>query len=650
MESEFEEFLLLVKRVERAETNDFIKLAYLLGRDPKHDFAGADLSSVDLSSCDLSHAELSYTNMRGCNLAHANLRYSNLHGADLSSANLQGCDLAYANLTDCNLSNADLHESNLAYANLTNCDLSDSDLSSVNLSLVDLSVSKQKDKQSQGHESAEGETQVNQGFLPQYPIVDMHDGKDYGRSSSIVMKDPEVSNTYLENAERPSLGRLTEFGDSSHEEMIINGPNNLCGEIEISGAKNSAIVLACASLLTTDALLLKNVPYLGDISTICHILGTMGAEIRYLSTDSIEISIRDLTRDGPPFHLVNSLRASFFCIGPILARCGSVNMPLPGGCQIGARPVVEHVKGLKALGATVEIEHGYVKAYIPNQNRRLKGALVQLEVPSVGATETLMMAAVLADGETIIKNAAKEPEVCDLACLLRAMGAEIRGEGTEKIIINGVSKLHGAEFTIMPDRIEAGTYLIAAANTRSQLEIYPVIPNHMRTVLDVLKAAGCNLRIVENRIMIVPGSVHAVDICTHPYPGYPTDLQAAMMVLNATAIGSSIVTEEIFENRMQHVPELQRMGANIHIVGNTAYISGSAQLHGSLVRGTDLRGVAALILAGLGAEGETSVRGLEFLDRGYSFMDEKLRRVGASIMRRSLRPDLVSASLLQPFK
>jgi UDP-N-acetylglucosamine 1-carboxyvinyltransferase len=650
MESDFEEFLLLVKRVEIAETNDFTKLANLLGRDPKHDFAGADLSSVDLSSCDLSHAELSYTNMKGCNLTGANLRYSNLHGADLSSANLKGCDLAYANLTDCNLSNADLHGSNLAYANLTNCNLSDSDLSSIDLSLVDLSVSQQQSKQREGLESVDRETQVNQGFLPQYPIVEIHDEKDHGLNSSRVKKDLEVSDTYLEVAARPSLGRLTEFGDSSHEEMIINGPNTLCGEIEISGAKNSAIVLACASLLTSDALLLKNVPYLGDISTICHILGTMGAKIRYLSTDSIEISIRDLTRDGPPFHLVNSLRASFFCIGPILARCGSVTMPLPGGCQIGARPVVEHVKGLKALGATVDIEQGLVKAYIPNEKRRLKGAVIQLEVPSVGATETLMMAAVLAEGETIIKNAAKEPEVCDLAGLLRAMGAEICGEGTEKIIINGVSDLHGAEFTIMPDRIEAGTYLIAAAVTRSLLEVFPVIPSHIRSVLQALVAAGCKLTIIQDRIIIEPGSVHAVDICTKPYPGYPTDLQAAMMVLNATAIGSSTVKEQIFESRMQHVAELQRMGANIRIEGNTAFISGSAQLHGSLVRGTDLRGVAALILAGLGAEGETNVRGLEFLDRGYAFMDEKLRRVGASIIRKSLRPDLVFASMLQPSK
>jgi UDP-N-acetylglucosamine 1-carboxyvinyltransferase len=259
-----------------------------------------------------------------------------------------------------------------------------------------------------------------------------------------------------------------------------------------------------------------------------------------------------------------------------------------------------------------------------------------------------MMAAVLADGETIIENAALEPEVCDLAGLLSAMGAEIRGVGTRRITINGVIKLHGAEYTIMPDRIEAGTYLIAGAVTRSLLEVYPVIPSHLGTVLSTLKKIGCDLVVSKDRIRIEANRVHAVDIITNPYPGYPTDLQAAMMVLNTTALGSSTVTEQIFENRMQHVCELQRMGADIRTNGNTALIDGSTQLHGALVLGTDLRGVAALILAGLSAEGETNVRGLEFLDRGYVCMDEKLRKAGASIMRKSLKSEPVFTNTLMP--
>lgn len=628
METDYEEFLRLINQVENAETNDFCELALLLGRDPKTDFAGADLSYVELTGCDFSHADLSYTNLRGCNLTAANLRYSNLLGADLSNANLQGTDLAYANLTYCNLKNANLN--------------------SVDLSQVDLSVAHREDSQSQILDSANNDSQIKHDKLQHNTSCDVHDVMNLQLEFLQVKSNLKASASYRKDGAKPSLGRLTEFSDSRHEEIVINGPNTLSGEIEISGAKNSAIVLACASLLTTDTLLLKNVPYLGDIATMCHILGTLGADINYSITNSIEITIRQLNLDSPPSYLVNSLRASFFCIGPILARCGSVTMPLPGGCTIGSRPVVEHIKGLKALGATITVDHGCVKAYIPSQRRRLKGTRIQLEVPSVGATETLMMAAVLADGETIIENAALEPEICDLAGLLSAMGAKIRGGGSRTITINGVSKLHGAEYMIMPDRIEAGTYLIAAAITRSLIEVAPVIPNHLGAVLSTLEAIGCNLFVNKNRVRIEANRVHAVDIQTNPYPGYPTDLQAAMMVLNTTAFGSSTVTEQIFENRMQHVCELQRMGADIRTEGNTAFINGGTQLHGTLVWGTDLRGVAALILAGLSAEGQTSVRGLEFLDRGYVCMDEKLKKVGASIMRKSLKSDPVFANHLLP--
>ena len=627
MEPNYEEFLSLIKKVENAETNDFCELALLIGRDPKTDFAGADLSYAELTGCDFSHADLSYTNLRGCNLIAANLRYCNLFGADLSNANLQGSDLAYANLTCCNLSNVNLN--------------------SVDLSLVDLSVANQEDLQSQPLDTVDNESKINQTILQRYSSDIFHDVKHHRLEYPQVKSNFEASKSYRKVWAKPSLGWLTEFTDSRNEEIVINGPNTLYGEIEISGAKNSALVLMAACLLTQDTLRLRNVPRLTDIAAMGEILAALGVRV-VRGGEIIDLDGDNITQAAPPYELVNTLRASFFCIGPLLARMGMAQVPLPGGCQIGSRPVVEHVKGLKALGAQVTIEHGVVTAVVPGRRRRLTGGQIHLNYPSVGATETLMMAAVLADGETIIENAALEPEVCDLAGLLSAMGAEIRGVGTRRITINGVIKLHGAEYIIMPDRIEAGTYLIAGAVTRSLLEVYPVIPSHLGTVLSTLKKIGCDLVVSKDRIRIEANRVHAVDIITNPYPGYPTDLQAAMMVLNTTALGSSTVTEQIFENRMQHVCELQRMGADIRTNGNTALIDGSTQLHGALVLGTDLRGVAALILAGLSAEGETNVRGLEFLDRGYVCMDVKLRKVGASIMRKSLKSEPVFTNTLMP--
>ena len=429
--------------------------------------------------------------------------------------------------------------------------------------------------------------------------------------------------------------------------LEITGGQRLSGEIKVNGAKNSALVLMAACLLTQETLRLRNVPRLTDIAAMGEILAALGVRV-VRGGEIIDLDGDNITQAAPPYELVNTLRASFFCIGPLLARMGMAQVPLPGGCQIGSRPVVEHVRGLMALGAQVTIEHGVVTAVVPGRRRRLTGGQIHLDYPSVGATETLMMAAVLADGETIIENAALEPEVCDLAGLLSAMGAEIRGVGTRRITINGVIKLHGAEYTIIPDRIEAGTYLIAAAVTRSLLEVYPVIPSHLGTVLSTLKEISCDLVVSKDRIQIEANRIHAVDIITKPFPGFPTDLQAPFMSLLATAQGISMVVENIFENRLQHVAELQRMGASILQQGNTALIDGSSQLHGALVWGTDLRGVAALILAGLSAEGETNVRGLEFLDRGYVCMDEKLRKAGASIMRKSLKTEPVFTNTLMP--
>jgi UDP-N-acetylglucosamine 1-carboxyvinyltransferase len=316
-----------------------------------------------------------------------------------------------------------------------------------------------------------------------------------------------------------------------------------------------------------------------------------------------------------------------------LARLGIAQVPLPGGCQIGTRPVVEHVKGLKALGAQVTIDHGVVSAVVPGRRRRLTGCRIHLDCPSVGATETLMMAAALAEGETVIDNAALEPEVIDLAGLLSAMGARIRGAGTTTITIEGVERLHGADYAVIPDRIEAGTFLLAAAITRSRLRVGPVIPEHLGAVLTKLEDVGCKLTMDGSTLEIRAEEIRAVDLRTQPFPGFPTDLQAPFMSLLATAQGTSIITENIFENRLQHVAELQRMGAAIRLQGNTAFIEGVPRLSGAPVQGSDLRASAAMVLAGLAAEGITSVQGLEYLDRGYADLEGKLNGVGASIRR-----------------
>ena len=387
-----------------------------------------------------------------------------------------------------------------------------------------------------------------------------------------------------------------------------------------------------ASLLSADSLRLRNMPALSDIGGMGDILAAIGVRINR-GSDWVELQADQLSQVSPPYELVNSLRASFFCIGPLLARLGVARVPLPGGCKIGARPVVEHVKGLKALGAQVTIEHGVVSAVVPGRGHRLTGGRIHLDCPSVGATETLMMAAALADGETVIENAAQEPEVIDLAGLIIAMGGRVRGAGTPTITIVGMEKLHGADYMVIPDRIEAGTLLLAGAITRSCIRVTPVIHEHLGAVISKLEECGCKLSNDGIGITIKADRVNSVDLRTQPFPGFPTDLQAPFMSLLATANGTSVITEAIFENRLQHIGELQRMGAAIRTQGNTAFVEGVARLSGAPVTGSDLRAAAAMVLAGLAADGVTAVQGLQHLDRGYDNLEGKLNALGASIKR-----------------
>ncbi len=417
--------------------------------------------------------------------------------------------------------------------------------------------------------------------------------------------------------------------------LEIDGGNSLQGELRVSGAKNSALVLMTASLLTKDSLTLRNVPPLTDIGGMAEILSSLGVKVNRKG-EVVHLLADDVSGVAPPYELVNGLRASFFAIGPLLARMGHARVPLPGGCRIGARPVVEHIRGLKALGAVVNVEHGIISASIPGQVQRLKGAEIVLDCPSVGATETILMAAALAQGTSVISNAAQEPEVQDLANLLIAMGAKINGAGGPTITIEGVEQLHGCDYTVIPDRIEAGTFLLAAAITRSKLRVAPVIPEHLTAVLQKLRDCGCKLEIDGEEITITPGEIQGIDITTQPFPGFPTDLQAPFMALLATAQGTSVITEKIYENRMQHVAELQRMGASIRVQSNTAVVEGVPALSGAPVKGTDLRASAAMVLAALVAQGKSQVSGLDHLDRGYADIETKLARAGAKLSRQIL--------------
>lgn len=384
------------------------------------------------------------------------------------------------------------------------------------------------------------------------------------------------------------------------------------------------------ALLCSEPCRLRNVPSLADIQGMAKILKALGVKIKQ-DNDVLELDPTHITTTDAPYELVSKLRASFFAIGPLLARMGVAKVPLPGGCAIGARPVEIHVRGLKQLGAEVYIEHGVVHAYAS----KLKGAKIYLDYPSVGATETLMMAATLAEGETVLDNAAQEPEVADLANFCISMGAKITGAGTKTITISGVPKLHSTDYNIVPDRIEAGTFLMAGAITHSDILLSPVVPDHLTAVIAKLRSIGFQLTPdAQQGLRIQSKGVHTgTEIETLPYPGFPTDMQSIFMALLTLSEGNSVVTETVFENRLGHVPELVRMGADIRVKGNIAVIHGVPFLSGAPVTGTDLRATAALVVAALAAKGKTSIEGLQHLDRGYSDFEQKLRGLGARIER-----------------
>ncbi|MDF2988914.1 MAG: UDP-N-acetylglucosamine 1-carboxyvinyltransferase [Eubacterium sp.] len=413
---------------------------------------------------------------------------------------------------------------------------------------------------------------------------------------------------------------------------VISEGVPLKGKVRVDGAKNSVLPIMAASLLGESKSIIEEVPDLYDVKMMCDLIRSLGAEVEPLpGNNSISFHARNITNSTAPYELVNKLRASFLIMGPMLARTGYVRVALPGGCAIGSRPVDLHLKGFTTLGAEITQGHGYIEA---KRNKRLAGNKIYLDFPSVGATENILMAAVLAEGQTSIENAAIEPEIVDLANYLNEMGACIRGAGTDTIRIIGVDKLQGCTHTIIPDRIEAGTYMVAAAITNGDVEIQNVVPDHLKPIIAKLKETGLEISEELSSIRIKSnGSLKPVDVKTLPYPGFPTDMQAQMTSLLSCTQGTSIVTETIFENRFMHVSELKRMGANIKIDGRTAVIEGKLCLTGATVKATDLRAGAALVLAGLAAEGATEIGEIQHIDRGYYNLDQKLKALGAKIER-----------------
>ncbi|HSI95855.1 MAG: UDP-N-acetylglucosamine 1-carboxyvinyltransferase [Methylophilaceae bacterium] len=417
------------------------------------------------------------------------------------------------------------------------------------------------------------------------------------------------------------------------DKLVIQGGQPLKGEVRISGAKNAALPILCAALLTSEPLTLTNVPDLNDIQTMLRLLEQMGVKVAQ-SGDTVTLDASGLNNPKAPYEMVKTMRAAVLVLGPLVARCGEAHVSLPGGCAIGARPVDQHIKGLQSMGAEVKVEHGYVNAQVG----RLKGARLFTDMVTVTGTENLMMAACLADGETVIENAAREPEVVDLAQCLSAMGARISGAGTDVIRIQGVERLHGATHRIMPDRIETGTYLCAAAITGGEVRLTGTSMGYLDSVVDKLMDAGCEISgekspQFEAITLRAPQKLTAVSIRTAPYPAFPTDMQAQFMTINTVATGTAVIRETIFENRFMHAVELQRLGADIQIDGNTAIVRGVAQLEGATVMATDLRASAGLVLAGLVAEGETTIERIYHLDRGYEHLEQKLSQLGAIIRR-----------------
>lgn len=413
--------------------------------------------------------------------------------------------------------------------------------------------------------------------------------------------------------------------------FIIAEGRPLKGRVRVNGAKNSVLPIIAASMLADGRSVIDELPYLNDVKIMCDLVKSLGATVNISDNQNkLEINCASLTNTTAPYELVNKMRASFLVAGPLLARAGYVRISLPGGCAIGSRPVDLHLKGFMALGASITQGHGYIEA---RRNGRLKGGKVYLDFPSVGATENIMMAAALAEGPTTIENAAIEPEIVDLATFLISMGADIKGAGTDTIKISGVKELKGANHAVIPDRIEAGTFMVAAAITGGDVVVENVVTEHLKPVTAKLREAGVEVSEELASVRVKGGKLNAVDIKTHPYPGFPTDMQSQMTSLLSVACGTSMVIETIFENRFMQVCELKRMGANIKLEGRSAIIEGCSKLTGTKVRATDLRAGAALILAGLCAEGTTEVLDIEHIDRGYIRIDEKLKGLGASITR-----------------
>ena len=414
------------------------------------------------------------------------------------------------------------------------------------------------------------------------------------------------------------------------DKLAIQGGVPLKGEIRVSGAKNAALPILCASILTSETVYLTNVPHLRDITTTLQLLAQMGVAVSVDEKMGIQLQASSLANLLAPYELVKTMRASILVLGPLVARFGQARVSLPGGCAIGSRPVDIHIKGLQAMGATIHVEHGYINAHA----KRLKGARIAMDTVTVTGTENLMMAAALAEGTTHLLNAAREPEVVDLALCLIQMGAKIEGAGSEEIIIHGVEKLSGAHHHIIPDRIETGTYLVAAAITGGSVRLRDARAETLTAVLEHLTRAGAKTYHDKDSIALeMPGLPQPVDIITAPYPAFPTDMQAQFMALNAYAQGTATVTETIFENRFMHVQELQRLGANIKVHGNTATVKGVARLDGATVMATDLRASASLVIAGLIAHGDTVIERIYHVDRGYECIEEKLSQLGARIKR-----------------
>lgn len=414
------------------------------------------------------------------------------------------------------------------------------------------------------------------------------------------------------------------------DKLLIAGGARLSGEVAMSGAKNAALPILCACLLTAEPLKFSNVPQLNDVATMLRLIAQMGVEVTLDGNDGLILDAGGLNNPAAPYDMVKTMRASILVLGALLARCGEAKVSLPGGCAIGARPVDQHIKGLQAMGAQIRVENGYIHA----SASRLKGARIVTDMVTVTGTENLMMAAVLADGETIIENAAREPEVVDLVNCLIAMGARIKGAGTDTLVIEGVERLHGASHSIMPDRIETGTYLCAAAATGGQVRLTNTSALYVESVLQKLREAGCQVSAEGDAISLAaPPRLKAVSVRTSPYPAFPTDMQAQFMAINCVADGSAVIRETIFENRFMHAVELIRLGADIKIEANNALVTGVPSLNGATVMATDLRASASLVIAGLVAQGETLIERIYHLDRGYERIEEKLTRLGANVRR-----------------